>query len=46
MSIDFIIDGSWFCSNVGTGSPVEGARVEFWQQESSIVDWFDQLRQL
>jgi hypothetical protein len=42
MSIDFIIDGSWFCNNVGTVSPVEGARVEFWQQESSIVDWFDQ----
>ena len=41
MSINFTIDGSWLSNNRGTVSPVEGARVEFWQQVSSWVDWFD-----
>jgi hypothetical protein len=39
--INFTIDGSWFCNNRGDVRPVAGARVEFWQQVSSFVDWFD-----
>lgn len=42
-AINFTIDGSWFCNNRGVVSPVAGARVEFWQQESSWVDWFDKF---
>lgn len=41
MSINFTIDGSWLCNSRGTVTPIEGARVEFWQQVSSWVDWFD-----
>ncbi len=42
MAIRFTIDGSWLFINRGSPpTPVEGARVEFWQQVSRWVDWFD-----
>jgi len=41
-AINFTIDGSWFCNNRGNVQPVAGARVEYWLQVSSSVNWFDQ----